>query len=66
MTKHETKRKTKIQNNRKYNFNPYRLISDEEFRSNMTAIIVYYEISKGEANRRFTSPEPWRKDLLAS
>jgi len=34
-------------------FNPYRLVSDEEFCTNMNLIIAYNQIIKGETKRRF-------------
>ena len=36
-------------------FNPYRLVSDEEFGANLNAIIAYYQIVKGEAKKRLAS-----------
>jgi hypothetical protein len=44
-------------------FNPHRIISNEEFQANLTAIITYYEMTKGEYRRRFTS-ELSREDVL--
>ena len=39
-------------------FNPFSIVKDEEFCRNMTSIIAYYQISKGEGKQRFTgSPD---------
>ena len=35
-------------------FNPYRLVSDEEFSTNLNAIIAYYQVVKGEARKRLS------------
>jgi len=47
-------------------FNPYRLISDEEFQKNLTAILTYYHMLKKESKRRFVSHNLDQKQLLAS
>jgi hypothetical protein len=36
-------------------FNPFRLVSDEEYGANLNAIISYYQIAKGESKRRLQS-----------
>jgi hypothetical protein len=40
---------------RKGKFNPFRLVSDEEYGANLNAIIAYYQIAKGEAKKRLAS-----------
>jgi hypothetical protein len=48
-------------------FDPFRLISNEEYSKNLNAITAYYQISKGETNKRFvSSSKPWDEELLAS
>jgi len=42
---------------RKQAFDPFRLVSDEEFSRNMGAVIAYYQMTKGEAKRRFVSSD---------
>ena len=39
----------------KTNFDPFRIVTDEEFGRNMNSIIAYYQIAKGEGKHRFTS-----------
>ena len=39
--------------NREFDFN--RLVSDEDFCRNLNAILAYYQMSKGEAKKRFVS-----------
>ena len=36
-------------------FNPHRMVSDEEFCTNMNLIIAYNQIIKGETKKRFTA-----------
>jgi hypothetical protein len=36
-------------------FNPFRLVSDEEYCANLNAIIAYYQIVKGESKKRLAS-----------
>jgi hypothetical protein len=36
-------------------FNPFKIVSDEEFCRNMNSVLAYYQISKGERKQRFTS-----------
>ena len=38
-------------------FDPHRLVSDEEFQKNLTAILTYYHMLKKESKRRFASYE---------
>ena len=46
--------KTKIREKNIFKtFNPFRLISNDEYNTNLNAIIAYYQISKGETKRRF-------------
>jgi hypothetical protein len=48
-------------------FDPFRLVSNEEYSKNLNAIIAYYQISKGETSKRFvSSSKPWDEELLAS
>jgi hypothetical protein len=35
-------------------FNPHRLVSNEEFSTNLNAIISYYQMVKGEAKKRIS------------
>lgn len=35
-------------------FDQSRLISDEEYNKNLNLIIAYYQMTKGEAKKRFT------------
>jgi len=49
------KRSSVILQERKKTFDPYRLVSDEEFNTNLNAIIAYYQMTKGEARQRFVS-----------
>jgi len=37
----------------KEKFNPYRLVSDEAFETNLNAIIAYYQMTKGKNHGRF-------------
>ena len=41
----------------KKKFDPFRLISNEEYGTNMNAIIAYYQMSKGEVKKRFVSEQ---------
>ena len=41
--------------NKQKKFSPFRLISDEEYSTNVNAIIAYYQMSKGEVKKRFVS-----------
>jgi hypothetical protein len=41
--------------NHKGGFDPFRIVSDEEYSRNMNSIIAYYQIAKGEGKHRFTS-----------
>ena len=36
-------------------FNPYKLITDEEYGANLNALIAYYQIVRGEAKKRMAS-----------
>ncbi len=48
--------KAKIANKKTWGgFNPFRIVSDEEFCRNMNSIIAYYQIAKGHGKHRFTS-----------
>jgi hypothetical protein len=42
----------------KYGFNPFTIISDDDYNKNLNSIIAYYQISKGETKKRFVSSEP--------
>jgi len=55
MTNQVMTKKKNIKKKKKCCFNPFRLISDEEFSRNLDAIIMYYQITKGETGQRFTS-----------
>lgn len=44
--------KTKTETAR--DFDPFRLISDEEYNKNLNLVIAYYQMSKGEARKRFS------------
>ena len=46
----------------KKGFDPFRLISDEEFVSNLNALIAYYQILKGKDRGRFVSSYHYRED----
>lgn len=46
-------------------FDPHRLISDEEFQKNLTALLTYYHMLKRESKRRFVSYEH-EPELFAS
>jgi hypothetical protein len=35
-------------------FNPHRLVSNEEYSTNLNAIIAYYQVVKGEAKKRLS------------
>ena len=43
--------------NKRKKFNPFRLISNDEYSTNMNAIIAYYQMSKGEVKKRFVSEQ---------
>jgi len=45
-------------------FNPFRIISDEEFEKNLNAIIAYYQMTKGETKKRFISQYENDEDLI--
>ena len=52
---------------KEYGFNPFSIVSDNEYSKNLNAIIAYYQISKGETKKRFVSSEPsQRQARLAS
>jgi len=42
----------------KHGFNPFTLISDNDYSKNLNAVIAYYQISKGETKKRFVSSDP--------
>lgn len=48
----ETVKASKLNND---TFDPFRLISNETFQTNLNAIIAYYQMSKGKNSRRFVS-----------
>jgi hypothetical protein len=52
----------KSQTRGKRSFDPFRLISDEEFVSNLNALIAYYQILKGRDRGRFVSSYHYRDD----
>lgn len=37
-----------------HDFDPFRPVSDEEYNKNLNLIIAYYQMTRGEAKRRFT------------
>ena len=47
-------------------FNPFKLVSDEEFCTNMNAIIAYYQVIKGEKMKRINRIMSEPGELLAS
>ena len=49
------KRSAVVLQERKKAFDPYRLVNDEEFNTNLNAIIAYYQMTKGEVKQRFVS-----------
>ena len=53
MTKQAVETKTKSRKG----FNPYKLVSDEEYGANLNALIAYYQIVRGEAKKRLA--ENW-------
>jgi hypothetical protein len=36
-------------------FNPYKLVTNEEYGANLNALIAYYQIVRGEAKKRIAS-----------
>jgi len=44
-------------------FDPFRLISDEEFSRNLGAIVAYYQMTKGETKRRFVSSSNYKNTV---
>jgi len=58
----KSKRAMSIQNE---SFDPYRLITDEEFQKNMTALLTYYHMLKKESKRRFVSYEFEAQQLVS-
>lgn len=52
----------------KEGFNPFRLISNEDYNKNLNTIIAYFQISKGETKKRFVGQsESWNdQELIAS
>lgn len=52
----------KSQTKGRRSFDPFRLISDEEFVSNLNALIAYYQILKGRDRGRFVSSYHNRDD----
>jgi uncharacterized membrane protein len=38
---------------RKERFDPFRIISDEKYETNLNAIIAYYQMTKGKNHGRF-------------
>jgi hypothetical protein len=65
MVKQVKKSETKSQVEKKNSFHPHRLISDEEFQSNMDVLIVFYQLLK-KKSKRFAPIEWDQKELLAS
>jgi hypothetical protein len=47
--------KVNLKDQKNTRFDPFRVISDAEFCTNLNAIIAYYQMSKGETSKRFTS-----------
>ncbi len=45
-------------------FDPFRIISDEEFEKNLNAIIAYYQMTKGETKKRFVSQYDVDEELI--
>ena len=48
----------------KGHFDPFRVVSDEEFCRNMNSVLAYYQISKGERKQRFTSSAAAKRPKL--
>lgn len=48
----------------KGHFDPFRLVSEEEFCRNMNSVLAYYQISKGERKQRFTSSAASKRPKL--
>jgi hypothetical protein len=44
------KTETTIENS----FDPYQLVSDEDFNKNLNLLIAYYQMTRGETKKRFT------------
>ncbi len=63
MVKVDIKNKGK-KNDRTSGFDPFRIISDEEFEKNLNAIIAYYQMTKGETKKRFTSQYEMDEELI--
>ena len=63
MTRTITKKKIEI-NEKTSKFDPFRIISDEEFEKNLNAIIAYYQMTKGETKKRFVSQYENDEDLI--
>ena len=53
MKNKDTKKTIKTKSTTYDKFNPFRVISEEEFCRNMNLIIVYNQIIKGETKKRF-------------
>ena len=53
MSRRVTTSKTEKKKDDIGNFDPFLLISNEEFCKNLNAIIAYYQMSKGEPKKRF-------------
>ena len=55
MEKQVIERKTSPKKNTIAEFDYNRLVSNEDFCKNLNAILAYYQMSKGEAKKRFIS-----------
>jgi hypothetical protein len=62
MLKITPKNKTNIQNK---TFDPHRLISDEGFQKNLTALLTYYHMLKKESKSLFLSYDNKAKRLVS-
>jgi len=50
-----TKQAVSVKTKSRRGFNPYKLVTDEEYDSNLNALIAYYQIVRGEAKKRLAS-----------
>jgi hypothetical protein len=50
-----TKQSVSVKTKRQRGFNPYKLVTNEEFGANLNALIAYYQIVRGEAKKRLAS-----------
>ncbi len=57
---------TNCKGEKRNSFHPHRLISDEEYQSNMDLLITFYQMLKKDSEKRFEPIEWIKKELLAS